>query len=86
MDVNSEDEYFLHTLPCEDHQHHLYCDQAGDLYPGPDMDTFIQDNLALLRRMYGESSALVSVGGKTFKESVRWGFFNNNEEELGNVI
>jgi len=41
-------------LPCVKKLSQLYCGSAGNSYPATAIDNFIDDNKALLRRMYGE--------------------------------
>merc|ERR1719427_2558333 len=41
-------------LPCVKKLNQLYCGSAGNSYPVTSIDKFIDDNKALLRRMYGE--------------------------------
>jgi len=50
-DVGGE---IISGLPCVKRLNQLYCGSAGKSYPSKSIDKFIEDNKALLRRMYGE--------------------------------
>jgi len=41
-------------LPCVKRLQQLSCGSAGNTYPSDSIDQFIDDNKALIRRMYGE--------------------------------
>jgi len=54
MDQSSSGGEIISGLPCVKRLNQLYCGSAGKSYPSKFIDTFIDDNKALLRRMYGE--------------------------------
>jgi len=54
MDVDNGDGSILQGLPCITRLNQLYCSSGGNSYPEGSIGTFIDDNKALLRRMYGE--------------------------------
>ena len=54
MDQSSNGGEIISGLPCVKRLNQLYCGSAGNSYPSKFIDTFIDDNKALLRRMYGE--------------------------------
>jgi len=60
-------------LPCVKRLSQLHCGSAGKSYPGKAIDKFIDDNKALLRRMYGELQEPKTVTTvrvvRTFKKS-----------------
>ena len=41
-------------LPCVKRLNQLFCGTSGDSYPREAIDRFVDENKALLRRMYGE--------------------------------
>ena len=45
----------LQNLPCIVKYNQLYCTDKGSEYPDSNIDKFVDDNKALLRRMFGES-------------------------------
>ena len=45
----------LQDLPCTKRLNQLVCTGAGSSYPDNSITTFISDNKALLRRMFGEN-------------------------------
>ncbi|KAI5755493.1 hypothetical protein M8J77_017425 [Diaphorina citri] len=45
---------FIRGPPCIKKFHQLYCPTAGNTYPITKIEKFIDDNKALMRRMYGE--------------------------------
>lgn len=47
---------FIRGPPCIKKYHQLYCPTAGSTYPINKIEKFIDDNKALMRRMYGEFS------------------------------
>jgi len=57
-------------LPCVKRLNQLFCGSAGNTYPREEIDTFIDDNKALLRRMYGELQDKTSVRVvRTFRDT-----------------
>ena len=54
MDADIGDGNILTGLPCVKRLNLLYCTRAGNSFPRNAIATFIDDNKALLRRMYGE--------------------------------
>ena len=56
----------LNNIPCIKRLNQLYCTSAGDSFPTRAIDTFIDDNKALLRRMYGELQEPRTVTKTTF--------------------
>lgn len=54
MDVRNGAGEIIRGLPCVKRLNQLFCGSAGNSYPGKAIDGFIDDNKALLRRMYGE--------------------------------
>lgn len=54
MDVKNGAGEIIRGLPCVKRLNQLFCGSAGTNYPTKKIDGFIDDNKALLRRMYGE--------------------------------
>jgi len=54
MDVNNGNGEIIRGLPCVKRLNQLFCPSAGTTYPTKAIDGFIDDNKALMRRMYGE--------------------------------
>eukprot|EP00092_Neocalanus_flemingeri_P067991 GFUD01083032.1.p1 GENE.GFUD01083032.1~~GFUD01083032.1.p1 ORF type:complete len:272 (+),score=54.00 GFUD01083032.1:251-1066(+) len=54
MDADNGNGNILRGLPCVMRLNQLVCSSAGNIYPDGSISTFIDDNKALLRRMYGE--------------------------------
>jgi len=54
MDADNGDGSSIKGLPCITRLNQLYCTSGGISYPDGSIATFIDDNKALLRRMYGE--------------------------------
>ena len=54
MDIDNGNGNFLRGLPCVRRLNQLVCSSAGTTYPKAAIGTFLDDNKALLRRMYGE--------------------------------
>jgi len=54
MDINNGNGEIIRGLPCVKRLNQLFCPSAGTTYPAKVIDTFIDDNKALMRRMYGE--------------------------------
>lgn len=50
-DINGE---LTRGLPCVKRLNQLYCHAGGQEYPTSNIDSYINDNKALMRRMYGE--------------------------------
>jgi len=55
MDVDNGDGNIIKDLPCTKRLNQLVCTGAGSSYPDNSITTFISDNKALLRRMFGEN-------------------------------
>lgn len=53
---------FIRGPPCIKKYHQLYCPTAGSTYPINKIEKFIDDNKALMRRMYGEFSTAPDFG------------------------
>jgi len=54
MDIKNGPNDILKDLPCVKRLNQLFCGSSGNSYPGSKISGFIDDNKALLRRMYGE--------------------------------
>jgi len=54
MDADNGDGKILTGLPCIQRLNQLYCTSPGNTFPEKAISSFIDDNKALLRRMYGE--------------------------------
>jgi len=54
MDVDNGGGNIIRGLPCTLRLNQLTCTSGGSIYPGSQISTFIDDNKALLRRMFGE--------------------------------
>jgi len=54
MDVNNGNGEIIRGLPCVKRLNQLFCPSGGNTYPTKSIDGFIDDNKALMRRMYGE--------------------------------
>ena len=54
MDADNGDGNLIRDLPCVMRLNQLSCTGAGNGFPKKSISTFIDDNKALLRRMYGE--------------------------------
>ncbi|XP_067623429.1 protein spaetzle 3-like [Eurosta solidaginis] len=50
-------------VPCIKRYHQLYCPTAGNSYPIDKIERFIDDNKALMRRMYGDFEMNLEPGG-----------------------
>ena len=65
----------IRGLPCVKRLNQLFCGSAGNTYPDNAIDKFINDNKALLRRMYGllqEPRTVTTVRVvRRFKDSIR---------------
>merc|ERR1719228_990207 len=53
----------IQGLPCIKRLNQLFCPSAGNTYPTNRIDRFIDDNKALMRRMYGE---FITAPGQTY--------------------
>ena len=75
MDANKGGGEIIRGLPCVKRLNQLFCGSAGNTYPDKAIDKFIDDNKALLRRMYGELQEPRTVTTvrvvRTFKDSTR---------------
>ena len=67
MDVNNGNGEIIRGLPCVKRLNQLFCPSAGVSYPTKKIDTFIDDNKALMRRMYGELQETVTVTKTTVR-------------------
>lgn len=54
MDLKNGAGEIIRGLPCVKRLNQLFCPTAGTSYPSTPIDKFIDDNKALMRRMYGE--------------------------------
>ena len=70
IDAKNGDDAIIRNLPCLTRHNQLYCDNTGSSYPGKSIEKFIEDNKALLRRMYGEIQE-VARDSRTLEESTR---------------
>ncbi|CAG7721781.1 unnamed protein product [Allacma fusca] len=66
----------LRGLPCIKRLNQLFCPTAGTTYPLDRIERFIDENKALIKRMYGEFSMNLDtyvgpVGGNTLRRSTR---------------
>nr|XP_018910075.1 PREDICTED: uncharacterized protein LOC109039155 [Bemisia tabaci] len=65
----------IRGLPCIKRNHQLFCPTAGNRYPAEEIERFIDENKALVKRMYGEfestpygqSASQPSPGQETFE-------------------
>jgi len=53
MDANNGGGEIIRGLPCVKRLNQLFCGSSGKSYPAEAIDKFIDDNKALLKRMYG---------------------------------
>jgi len=67
MDVNNGGGEVIRGLPCVKRLNQLFCPSSGNSYPNKNIDTFIDDNKALLRRMYGELQETQTVTRTTVR-------------------
>eukprot|EP00088_Acartia_fossae_P052217 TRINITY_DN5886_c0_g2_i2.p1 TRINITY_DN5886_c0_g2~~TRINITY_DN5886_c0_g2_i2.p1 ORF type:complete len:249 (+),score=47.33 TRINITY_DN5886_c0_g2_i2:82-828(+) len=67
MDVNNGGGEVIRGLPCVKRLNQLFCPSAGNSYPDKAINTFIDDNKALLRRMYGELQEAQTVTRTTVR-------------------
>jgi len=67
MDVNNGNGEIIRGLPCVKRLNQLFCPSAGTSYPTSAIDTFIDDNKALMRRMYGELQETLTVTRTTVR-------------------
>uniref|UniRef100_A0A0K8SCA5 Spaetzle domain-containing protein n=2 Tax=Lygus hesperus TaxID=30085 RepID=A0A0K8SCA5_LYGHE len=63
----------IRGTPCIKRHHQLFCPTAGNKYPLDDIELFIDENKALIRRMYGEFETSTEYGppGQEVYESDR---------------
>ena len=66
MDADNGDGNLIRDLPCVMRLNQLSCTGAGNAFPKTSIATFIDDNKALLRRMYGELQEPRTVTKTTF--------------------
>ena len=66
MDADNGDGNLIRDLPCVMRLNQLSCTGAGNAFPKKSIATFIDDNKALLRRMYGELQEPRTVTKTTF--------------------
>jgi len=73
MNSNNAGGEIIGGLPCVKRHNQLFCGSAGSSYPSKSIDKYIDDNKALLRRMYGELQEPRTVTTvrvvRTFKET-----------------
>jgi len=67
MDINNGGGEIFRGLPCVKRLNQLFCGSAGNSYPQTKIHTFIDDNKALLRRMYGELQTPRSITKTTVR-------------------
>jgi len=67
MDVNNGGGEVIRGLPCVKRLNQLFCPSAGTSYPMKSISTFIDDNKALIRRMYGELQETQTVTRTTVR-------------------
>jgi len=67
MDVNNGGGEVIRGLPCVKRLHQLFCPSPGTTYPSKAIDKFIDDNKALMRRMYGELQETTTVTRTTVR-------------------
>lgn len=67
MDVNNGGGEIIRGLPCVKRLNQLFCPSAGTSYPTKSISTFIDDNKALIRRMYGELQETQTVTRTTVR-------------------
>jgi len=67
MDVNNGGGEVIRGLPCVKRLNQLFCPSAGTSYPMKPISTFIDDNKALIRRMYGELQETQTVTRTTVR-------------------
>ncbi|XP_037805555.1 protein spaetzle 3 [Lucilia sericata] len=60
LDVRGD---LIKGVPCIKRYHQLFCPTAGNSYPIDKIERFIDDNKALMRRMYGDFEMNMSDGG-----------------------
>eukprot|EP00092_Neocalanus_flemingeri_P046797 GFUD01052801.1.p1 GENE.GFUD01052801.1~~GFUD01052801.1.p1 ORF type:complete len:167 (+),score=51.76 GFUD01052801.1:256-756(+) len=70
MDVDNGGGEIIRGLPCVKKYNQLHCGSGGMSYPSQGILNFIEDNKALMRRMYGEQqvprNARIYTVSKTF--------------------
>jgi len=54
MDIKNGPGEIIRDIPCVKRLNQLFCGSGGNNYPDTAINTYIDDNKALLRRMYGE--------------------------------
>jgi len=69
-------------LPCVKRLNQLFCGSAGSSYPSKSIDKFIDDNKALLRRMYGELQEPRGVRNLKDKKRFRRDVLEGTLEEI----
>ncbi|XP_036325355.1 protein spaetzle 3-like [Rhagoletis pomonella] len=60
LDVRGD---IIKGVPCIKRYHQLFCPTAGNSYPIDKIERFIDDNKALMRRMYGDFEMNLEPGG-----------------------
>jgi len=93
MDANNGGGEIIRGLPCVKRLNQLFCGSSGNSYPAKAIDKFIDDNKALLKRMYGvlqEPRTVTTVRVvRTLKQETRFrrdvleGTFDELIEEAG---
>ncbi|KAL5279545.1 hypothetical protein ACFFRR_003880 [Megaselia abdita] len=58
-------------VPCIKRYHQLFCPTAGNSYPIDKIERFIDDNKALMRRMYGDFEMNMDSGGPPTQQTKR---------------
>ena len=70
LDAKNGEGEIIRNLPCIDRHNQLFCTGYGNSYPTQYIDKFIEDNKALLRRMYGVLQE-PRIGTRTLEQSTR---------------
>ena len=70
IDADNSAGEIIQDLPCVNRLNQLFCSSSGNSYPAKVINKFIEDNKALLRRMYGVLQEQ-RIGNRTLEESTR---------------
>jgi len=70
IDAKNGDDQIIRNLPCVTRLNQLFCTSTGVSYPDKSINHFIDQNKALLRRMYGVLQE-PSIASRTLEESTR---------------
>ena len=63
----------------------LSCGSAGNTYPTDAIDQFIDDNKALIRRMYGELQVVIKYHVKMYQSSLKITGTKNKNKSCQNI-